>query len=69
MSYDPKDDVLAVAVEGIEHNIRHPKQIFVEQDAESLYSGCCGKTLYLASEGSAQVARGVRRQGFLNISR
>lgn len=37
ISYDPKDDILAVAVEGIEHNIRHPKQIHVEQDVESLY--------------------------------
>ncbi len=38
LSYDPKDDILAVAVEGIEHNIQHPKQIHVEQDVESLYS-------------------------------
>ena len=38
LSYDPKDDVLVVMVEGIEHNIRHPKQIHVEQDVESLYS-------------------------------
>jgi hypothetical protein len=38
ISYDPKDDILAVAVEGIEHNIQHPKQIHVEQDMESLHS-------------------------------
>jgi len=38
LSYDPKDDVLAVALEGIEHNIQHPKQIHVEQDIEDLYS-------------------------------
>ena len=38
LSYDPREDVLAVIVEGIEHNIRHPKQIHVEQDIESLYS-------------------------------
>ena len=38
LSYDPRGDVLAVMVEGIEHNIRHPKQIHVEQDIESLYS-------------------------------
>ena len=38
LSYDPKDDIVAVMVEGIEHNIQHPKQINVEQDIESLYS-------------------------------
>jgi len=37
ISYDPRGDILAVAVEGIEHNIQHPKQIHVEQDVESLY--------------------------------
>jgi hypothetical protein len=38
LSYDPRGAVLAVIVEGIEHNIRHPKQIHVEQDVEGLYS-------------------------------
>jgi hypothetical protein len=38
ISYDPKDDILAVAVEGLEHNVQHPKQIHVEQDVETLYS-------------------------------
>ncbi|SEL53031.1 DUF5335 domain-containing protein [Nitrosovibrio tenuis] len=38
LSYDPKDDVLTVMVEGIEHNIWHPKQIHVDQDVESLHS-------------------------------
>jgi len=38
LSYDPKDDVMAIAVEGIEHNILHPKQINVEQDVETLYN-------------------------------
>jgi hypothetical protein len=38
LSYDPRGDVLAVIVEGIEHNIQHPKQIYVEQDVEGLYS-------------------------------
>ena len=38
LSYDPKDDIGAVMVEGVEHNIQHPKQINVEQDIESLYS-------------------------------
>jgi hypothetical protein len=38
LSYDPKDDIMVVFVEGIEHNIQHPKQIDVEQDIENLYS-------------------------------
>ncbi|MCL4470114.1 MAG: DUF5335 family protein [Sulfuricella sp.] len=38
ISYDPRNDILAVALEGIEHNIQHPKQIHVERDMESVYS-------------------------------
>jgi len=38
LSYDPKGDVMAVMVEGIEHNIQHPKEIHVEQDVETVYS-------------------------------
>ena len=38
LTYDPKSDILAVAVEGIEHNIQHPQQIYVEQDVETLHS-------------------------------
>jgi hypothetical protein len=38
VTYDPKNDVLAVVVEGIEHNIQHPQQIHVEQDVETLHS-------------------------------
>ena len=38
ISYDPRSDILAVALEGIEHNIQHPKQIHVEQNVESVYS-------------------------------
>lgn len=36
LTYDPKDDVMAIAMEGIEHNISHPKEIYVEQDVETL---------------------------------
>lgn len=36
LSYDPKDDVLAVITEAFEHNIRHPKEIFVEEDMGAL---------------------------------
>lgn len=36
LTYDPKNDILAVLFDKIEHNILHPKQIHVEQDVESL---------------------------------
>jgi hypothetical protein len=38
LTYDPKNDVLSLVVEGIEHNIQHPQQIHVEQDVETLHS-------------------------------
>lgn len=38
VTYDPKDDVLVVAVEGLEHLIRDPRQIHVDQEADSLLS-------------------------------
>lgn len=38
LTYDPRNDVLSVVVEGIEHNIQHPQQIHVEQDVETLHS-------------------------------
>jgi len=38
VTYDPKDDVLVVAVEGLEHLIRRPQEIYVDQDADTLRS-------------------------------
>jgi hypothetical protein len=38
LSYDPHNDMLSVVLEGIVHNIQHPKQIHVEQDVETLHS-------------------------------
>jgi hypothetical protein len=36
LSYDPKGDVLTVIAEGVEHLIRHPKQIHVDQELDWL---------------------------------
>tara|TARA_B100000676_G_C17925243_1_gene757770 strand:+ start:865 stop:1068 length:204 start_codon:yes stop_codon:yes gene_type:complete len=36
LTYDPKDDVLAVITEPYEHNIRHPKEIYVSEDMGAL---------------------------------
>lgn len=38
ISYDPRSDVLSVALEGIEHLIRHPKQIHVDHEEDWLHS-------------------------------
>lgn len=38
ISYDPHGDVLMVALEGIEHEIRHPREIHVDGDGETLHS-------------------------------
>jgi hypothetical protein len=38
LSYDPKNDVLIVTAESIEHWIRHPKQIHIDQDMQALHS-------------------------------
>jgi hypothetical protein len=38
LSYDPRNDLLAVMVEGLEHHIPHPKQVHVDHDLEWLHS-------------------------------
>lgn len=36
IAYDPKDDVLEVALEGLDHLIPKPREIYVEDGAEGL---------------------------------
>jgi hypothetical protein len=36
LSYDPKNDVFAVIAEGVDHLIRHPKQIHIDHELEWL---------------------------------
>jgi hypothetical protein len=38
LSYDPKNDLLAVIAEGVDHLIRHPKQIHVDHELDWLHS-------------------------------
>ena len=38
LSYDPKNDVFAVIAEGIDHLIRHPKQIHIDHELDLLLS-------------------------------
>jgi hypothetical protein len=36
IAYDPKDDVVEVALEGMDHLIRHPQEIYVDEDVGGL---------------------------------
>ncbi len=38
MTYDPKDDLVEFVLEGLDHLIRRPKQIFIDEGAEWLVS-------------------------------
>ncbi|HXW70646.1 MAG TPA: DUF5335 family protein [Methylocella sp.] len=38
LAYDPKDDLIEVAVEGLDHMIRQPREIYLEQGEGSLAS-------------------------------
>ncbi len=38
ITYDPKDDLVEFVLEGLDHLIRNPKQIFVDEGSEGLSS-------------------------------
>jgi hypothetical protein len=38
ISYDPKDDIVEVALDGVDHLIRGPREIYLEDGAEALTS-------------------------------
>lgn len=38
LSYDPKDELFSVFLPGLEHNIRRPKEIFVDDGVDGLQS-------------------------------
>ena len=38
ITYDPKDDVVEVALEGLDHLIRRPREIYIDNDAGALAS-------------------------------
>src|SRR5580700_9196810 len=38
ISYDPKDDVIEVALEGIDHLIHKPRDIYIDDGAQTLTS-------------------------------
>ena len=38
ISYDPKDDVLGIFAERLEHVISHPKEVYVDYELEWVHS-------------------------------
>jgi len=38
MVYDPKSDIFEVVMEGLDHMIQHPKEVYVDVDAAGLNS-------------------------------
>ena len=52
ISYDPKDDVLSVETEVLEHLIRNPVELLAEQEADGLHS-----ITVVDREGHRQVIR------------
>jgi hypothetical protein len=38
ITYDPKSDIVELVMEGLDHMIHHPKEVYAEQDASGLTS-------------------------------
>lgn len=38
ITYEPKEDTLTVAVEGLQHRIEHPKSVHVDREVDSIRS-------------------------------
>jgi Family of unknown function (DUF5335) len=38
VTYDPKDDLVEIALDGLDHMIRKPREIYIEDDAGTLES-------------------------------
>lgn len=52
VTYDDKDDLLAVMAEGLDHMIRHPREVFVESEGIDLHS-----IHAIGSDGATQIIR------------
>lgn len=52
VSYDEKNDLLAVMAEGLDHMIRRPRQVFVETEGVELHS-----INAIDSDGASQIIR------------
>lgn len=38
VTYDPKDDLIEVALDGVDHLIEKPREVWIDDDVESLLS-------------------------------
>lgn len=38
ISYDPKDDVIEFVLEGVDHLVRRPQEVYVDDDVKGLHS-------------------------------
>lgn len=52
LAYDPKSDIVEVTVQGLDHMIRKPQKVFVEEDAEGLAS-----LEVIDAEGTRQIVK------------
>ncbi|GJJ04429.1 hypothetical protein RugamoR64_49670 [Duganella rhizosphaerae] len=52
VTYDEKNDLLAIMAEGLDHMIRHPREVFVEREGVSLRS-----INAIDSDGASQIIR------------
>ncbi len=52
ISYDPKDDLVEVALEGLDHMIRRPREIYVEQGVDGVHA-----VEIIDGEGARQIVR------------
>jgi hypothetical protein len=50
--YDPKSDIVEVALEGLDHMIRQPREIYVDDEADGLIS-----LAIVAADGTKQILR------------
>jgi Family of unknown function (DUF5335) len=52
ITYDPKDDVVEIALEGVDHLIEHPREIYVDDNVNGIIS------LEIAdAEGTRQIVK------------
>ena len=47
--YDPKDDIVEVAVEGLDHMVHRPRDLYVEEDASRPAPGATASTSWIGS--------------------
>jgi hypothetical protein len=52
LAYDPKSDIVEIAVQGLDHMIRRPQELYVEEEAGRLIS-----LEVIDSEGTRQIMK------------